>query len=357
MSIFLMILAGIVIVATALPALPCTRWWAQASGFPRPQLVGLGLLVLAALPITLEWGLAAAVVTGLLVLAIAIQLWRILPYTRLWRVQAQANDEAADAPKLSIMIANVQMENRDAAKVRHLIAVQAPDVVLLVEPNEWWSSQLASLETTYPHHVLRPQDNTYGMLLFSKLPLHETEVRELLNEGVPSIRTDLELTDGRRVRLYAVHPPPPMLGHAEDSVPRDAELILVAREVADSTMPTIVAGDLNDVAWSQTTRLFQRLSGLLDPRVGRGMFNSFHAGHVWMRWPLDHIFFSPAFHLRSLQRLPAIGSDHFPLAASIVFVPEDAGEHNPPAAADEEDERDAASRVTAAHRCDDDVTP
>ena len=50
-----------------------------------------------------------------------------------------------------------------------------------------------------------------------------------------------------------------------------------------------------------------------DPRVGHGFYNSFHAGHWWLRWPLDHVFYSPDFLLHRLQRLPAFGSDHFPI--------------------------------------------
>jgi endonuclease/exonuclease/phosphatase (EEP) superfamily protein YafD len=102
-------------------------------------------------------------------------------------------------------------------------------------------------------------------------------------------------------------------GAPEDSAPRDAELVLAAREMREAKEPVIVAGDFNDVAWSHTTRLFQRVSRLLDPRVGRAFYNTYNANYWFLRFPVDHLFHSEHFAMVEFKRLPHIGSDHFPI--------------------------------------------
>src|SRR5690606_30051628 len=119
------------------------------------------------------------------------------------------------------------------------------------------------------------------------------------------------LRDGRPFRLYVVHPEPPVIDH--DTLGRDSEIAHVGLEAVEDSLPPIVSGDLNDVAWSTTTRRFQRLSRLLDPRVGRGFYNTFSATMPWMRWPLDHLFHDPRFRLVGMVRERKIGSDHFPM--------------------------------------------
>ena len=178
----------------------------------------------------------------------------------------------------------------------------------------------------YAYWVKVPKDNGYGICVMSRLALSDITVREVVTEGVPSVRAGVTLRSGARLRLYVIHPEPPVIHH--DTKGRDSEIAHVGMEAARDPLPAIVTGDLNDVAWSSTTRSFQRLSGLLDPRVGRGFFNTFNAFHWWARWPLDHLFHDPQFRLLAMQRLEKIGSDHFPMLFKLALAdipPEDSG--------------------------------
>ncbi len=129
----------------------------------------------------------------------------------------------------------------------------------------------------------------------------------------------MKLDSGESINFYCLHPRPPVPTESERSNERDAELMLVGRMINKSDVPTIVAGDLNDVAWSRTTELFQKVSGLLDPRIGRGLYSSFHADYPVIRFPVDHVFHSNHFRLAELKRLPNIGSDHFPIYIALTY--------------------------------------
>ncbi len=104
-------------------------------------------------------------------------------------------------------------------------------------------------------------------------------------------------------------------------------------------MPVIVLGDFNDVAWSSTTSLFRKVSRLLDPRIGRGFYNTFNAKNVLMRWPLDHLFISEEFRIKVLERADHIKSDHFPMYTELTFEPENGEEHKAVAPSAEEIKR------------------
>jgi endonuclease/exonuclease/phosphatase (EEP) superfamily protein YafD len=279
-------------------------------------------------------------------LCVGWQSWKIYPFTRLARAQVKASRVGSPRERsFRLLMANVMLENTEPERLLDVIRESEPDIVLVVETDAAWAKAFGPLREIYPHTVEQPQDNYYGLLLFSRFPLLDPKVEFLVQDDIPSVHTAFELPGGDKIFLHGLHPRPPEPIRDQDSTPRDAELVIVGRAIGDeSDRPTVVAGDLNDVAWSPTTELFLRLSGLLDPRVGRGFFNSFDADKAYLRYPLDHVFHSNHFTLTDLRRLPHIGSDHFPMLIELCFDPL-AQPLQPKPQADAGDEEDADEKI------------
>ena len=292
------------------------EWWFRGADFPRLQILFVGLVALAGLLfIQAEWTLVRELLLLGVIAAVAYQLKMVLPYTPIWKKQVLhvRRDQVNVEQQISLLVANVLTPNHKYHLLLEQINRLQPDVVLTLETDQVWQEALKPIEADYPYRVAVPQDNLYGMHLYSRLPLADTEVKFILSDETPSIHATIRLRSGLSVQLYCLHPKPPSPTEAKDSTLRDAELLIVGDQIKDIDESCIVMGDLNDVAWSRTTRLFQRISGLLDPRVGRYFMNTFHADYPLLRWSLDHIFHSTDFGLVEMKRLPHIGSDHFPI--------------------------------------------
>lgn len=311
------IFGGMAMLLACLTLLPLSRsraWCVRGLEFPRLQLasfaLSLLLLELIALDVSrpLAWIIVSVTTASLLYHA-----WWIAPYTRLYPVEVKPAVGAIQENSLRVLSANILQTNRRADALLELIDSWQPDLVVAIECDRWWQEQLQQIEHRYPHTLQCPQANLYGMLLYSRLPLTEAEVTFLVEEDKPSMHGLVTLQGGRQIRFHALHPAPPSPTENLETSERDAELIAVGKNLAEADLPVILTGDLNDVAWSRTTRLFRRLSGLLDPRIGRDIFATFHARIPFMRWPLDHVFHSPEFALVQVHRLPLLGSDHFAL--------------------------------------------
>lgn len=312
--------ASVLVLCTLLPLWRSEAWWVRGWDFPRVQLLGFGAVIVIGVLVFLPPDAPSTRGVWAVTLAsMAYQAWWVTPYTRLYSPEVAPAVNPSPDRTLRIVTANVLTPNREAGRLVELVREADPDILVTLESDSWWEAQLAVLEGEYRHTVKCPLDNLYGMHVYSRLPLTDAKLEFLVERDVPSIHALVSLKSGHRVRAHFLHPAPPSPTENPESAERDAELLMVAQSVADCTIPVVVTGDLNDVAWSKTTRLFRKISGLLDPRVGRGMFNTFHAKVPFMRWPLDHIFHSPHFRLGQLRRLDSFGSDHFPLFSELVL--------------------------------------
>lgn len=328
-------LAGFITFVTIWGWMPLDNWWVRVVEFPRIQIVVLGVVAWAAMILFYsDWQIGQWLLFLALSLTLAYQLRMVLPYTQLWKKEVQ---NATDDPKLAehqikIMVSNVLTPNEQKQDLVNLVNDKNPDILIALETDKKWERALEQIEPDYPYTVKVPLDNLYGMHLYSKLELIDPEIKYLIIDDIPSIHSQLRLQSGRVIWLYCLHPMPPSPTEADKSTTRDAELLMVGKHIKEHEQTAILAGDLNDVAWSKTTRRFQRISGLLDPRIGRHFINTFHVKYPFLRWALDHIFHSACFTLVDISRMPSIGSDHFPLMTTLQYEPQEASkqEQNAP---------------------------
>ncbi len=344
-------LAGLITFVTIWGWLPLDNWWVRGVEFPRIQIMILGIIAwVGMLVFGAEWQLGQWLLFIVLSITLAFQLRMVLPYTKLWKKEVK---NAKDKPEveecqLKIMVSNVLTPNDETQKLVDLVKDKQPDILITLETDKKWETALNQIEADYPYTVKVPLDNLYGMHLYSKLELINPEVKYLMIDDIPSIHTQMRLQGGQIIWLYCLHPMPPSPTEADKSTTRDAELLMVGKHIKENNQTAILAGDLNDVAWSKTTRRFQRISGLLDPRIGRHFINTFHVKYPFLRWALDHIFHSACFTVVDIKRMPSIGSDHFPVMTTLQYEPEQASKQQSNAPTEKaEDVKEAKNTIEA----------
>lgn len=339
---------GLLVMTAVLPILPVNWWWVRIGDFPRMQLLVAYLIVTVLLVAFFRRGRDAMIAVASLIVCVGIQLFWVYSYLPFAPKQVESAKQIRAESTIKTMAANVLQSNENAEALLQLIERQQPDLLVLCEVNQRWIENLALLQDRFAHFKIQPMENEYGIALYSQLPMTRAEVRTMVRDEIPSIDATIQLRSGRSVRVFAVHPNPPRMG--EDTTKRDAELVLVGRELRNEPS-VLVLGDLNDVGWSRTSDLFREVSGLLDPRIGRGFYATFDAKSWILRYPLDYVFHSDDFRVAELEVLPSIGSDHFPLWLVLSHEP-DAEDTQSAPELDEGDREDAQKAVDAADQND-----
>lgn len=308
------LVGGLALLCVALTLLPLIRtdnWFVRLWDFPRLQLLVLmiGLLIAwVALGPVRGWGGWA--LAGALVIACIWQATYAAAYLPVGPREVRSARKCAPGQSVTLLNINVLQDNRDFAKTLELVRRTDADIVLFLETDQGWADALKPLASDYPHVASAPLGNTYGMILMSRLPM-TAEVRYRVKGDIPSIDAEVTMKSDATFLLHALHPEPPRPG--DDTGARDVELVVAGREVREHGRAALVLGDLNDVAWSATSKLFRKVSGTLDPRAGRGLYPTFNAKYPLFQWPLDHMFVTPHWEIEEINRMAKVGSDHYPI--------------------------------------------
>ncbi|MGJ8684435.1 MAG: endonuclease/exonuclease/phosphatase family protein [Nonlabens sp.] len=330
--IIFQVLGFIAALLSLLPLIAADYWWIRIFDFPHIQLTAFTLLAILLYFFTFKpkWVNDYAYISILLG-CFVFQFLKFIDYTPLYPVELKdSSTNVSSENVVSIYTANVLQKNKEGEKLFVEIKEKQPDLIVFTETNQRWSEQIKSaIGDAYPYKIEQPQDNTYGMLVYSKLALSDSAIKFQVDPEIPSIHTKVSMKNGELFQLYAIHPTPPMPQHNPTSTDRDRELILTAMASNKSEIPVIVLGDFNDVAWSDSTQLTKTIGKLLDLRIGRGFYNTYHAQYPLFRWPLDHILLSPEFRLKDAGTGVDFESDHFPSWAVLTFEPELSKDQSP----------------------------
>lgn len=255
--------------------------------------------------------------------AMALNAWPLLPYwlpapgprdTGVARAAAPADGVAT--ARVSIITLNLLTSNREAGRVVDYLRDRRADLVGLLEVDAFWADAIAGLSDIYPHRLVVPRTDNFGIALLSRFPLATLREVEFGAAGVPTLVADVRHPGGD-FTFIATHPLSPT--RREWSRRRDAQLRSIADFVAAAHGPCIVAGDFNATPWSPPCRDFAARSGLGDTALGRGVQATWNA-RLWLpRIPIDHVYAPLGTTVVRRSIGPDVGSDHLPVEAELML--------------------------------------
>lgn len=266
---------------------------------PHAILAGLILLITAAF-IDIRASVAALLIIALNTAPI---------YMRLQETSGVSDNIQNAAANVKIISSNVLSSNTNYQAILQLAHDENPDILVLTEPSFEWDKALEPLEKNYPYSIRRPNSDNFGVSIYAKRPFKADTIY------TGALELPILIADFDNFRLIAAHPIPPL--SPDRALDNHIYIEKIAELVRQSTLPVIVAGDLNSTLWSSSIK----------PLITVGMKRINPAGIAYT-WPtnffpfaiqIDH-FFAKGIDRAKFSVLSNIGSDHFPIQ-TVVEIP------------------------------------
>lgn len=263
-------------------------------------------------------GVAAAIARRLPLVLVAGAAFALPWASTLPRPGATAPEpRGCDGPRFTVVSLNLHRQNDEPRRALQWLATNPADVVVLQEVTPAWQVALAETGATYPHRVVLPRDDPYGIAVLARVPIEDVQELDFLGDGLPSLGVTAGV-GGQRVRLLALHthwPVLPSLHHARDRV-----LARAAAYVSSADGPAVIAGDLNLTPYAPAfPRLLVR-SGLRDVYAGRAWRPTWRAGFWPLAIPIDHVLVPADACVAAAEIGRDVGSDHRPVRVVVRFA-------------------------------------
>jgi endonuclease/exonuclease/phosphatase (EEP) superfamily protein YafD len=226
----------------------------------------------------------------------------------------------AGATVFRVLVLNVNTEAGQVAKVKEVVAAYDPDLMVLEELSASWVENLEPALADYPHRLLNPRPDNFGITLYSRLKVQSATAYPIGPADIPSIVATVEMPTvsggTREVTLLATHTFPP--GREWSSL-RNAQLRDLGRAAAASPHPVLLLGDLNITPWSPHFAKMLETSGLRDSMVGFGIQPTWPTHRPWFLIPIDHCLATEEFAPLKREIGPWVGSDHLPVIVDFML--------------------------------------
>lgn len=238
-----------------------------------------------------------------------------------WYWDVEDNKSSKHQTGLKILHSNVLTSNQHFHLLTSLLEKEKPHMVILQEINTDWIDGIKSALSDYKYRLEKPQNDNFGIAIYSQLPFITSNVITLGNLGLASIEVTFTI-DEQAVTLIATHPIPPL----NDALylARNDQLIDAAKRIASKSTAKILLGDFNVSMWSSDYLVMESISGLKNARQGFGILPTWPANLPFPIIPIDHILVSDAFVVNDFNVGDNIGSDHLPIIVELALRKNDA---------------------------------
>ncbi|WP_340685377.1 endonuclease/exonuclease/phosphatase family protein [Amycolatopsis coloradensis] len=229
--------------------------------------------------------------------------------------RAFANEQKAlDGKHVRVLASNMLGGQADPDRIVGYVKEHQVDVLSLTEmtPEAITGLERAGLFQVLPYHVLHPAEWASGSGLVSRYPL--TPLRLSGNSDYKQPSASVDLGDGVRIEVVAVHPAAPMWDrHAWVDEAKDLPYADAEHDIR------ILAGDFNA---SLDHALFRELltRGYVDAadQLGKALEGTWTNGLV-PPVPIDHVLADKRTAIADFKVLETPGSDHDAVYAEVVL--------------------------------------